>query len=158
MNCSGRPGKKKEREITRCCGMNASLDRNISEIRCLAVRIDANTGDQTCSWLKTILSALINILQKMPPIRTNDTQMEASTSDKQSNPTKNQFKRRRPQSDEQSATSGVSKIKASLRQTRRFLAKVNLLGLDVREYNADISRLLVRRNLRRMSELKRIDG
>ncbi len=114
--------------------LNASLDQNISEITCLAFEIDPNTGDQTCSPCPKSFSfdrcsPSVPPNPRMPPLRTHDTHPEASTSAKQHKQTKNRPKRRNPQPNEQSTTPGVSKIKASLRQTRRFLAKVNLLGL-----------------------------
>jgi hypothetical protein len=64
----------------------------------------------------------------MAPLRTNDTQPEASSSTSHSKDSKNKQKPqyRRSQPGKESATPGVSKVKSSLRQTRRLLAKVRI--------------------------------
>ncbi|KAF5355094.1 hypothetical protein D9756_005578 [Leucocoprinus leucothites] len=69
----------------------------------------------------------------MAAIRTHDSQPEASSSTKQNDHKNSKPKRhhRRPQPSKESATPGVSKIKSSLRQTRRLLAK-DKLAADVR--------------------------
>ncbi|KAF9450113.1 hypothetical protein P691DRAFT_726683 [Macrolepiota fuliginosa MF-IS2] len=62
----------------------------------------------------------------MAPMRTHHTQPEASTSTKWNKNPNGRSKRHHPQSGKESVTPGISKIKSSLRQTRRLLAKDNL--------------------------------
>ena len=66
----------------------------------------------------------LNTPFRMAPIRTHDSQPEASTSTKHDTNYKSKRHHRRPLPGKESAAPGVSKIKSSLRQTRRLLTKV----------------------------------
>lgn len=65
----------------------------------------------------------------MAPTRTHDTQPESSTSTGRHRTKSNRQKRHQNQPGKDSALPGVSKIKSSLRQTRRLLAKVRSITM-----------------------------